>query len=357
MLAPAPIARAGLDTVLESGYFHDVLTRVLRYIDTILDKSPESKVEFLRALPQVLDSFDAKIAARKVLPALVNELRNEDISEHVVPVVFQLVRRPGAPAGEFREAVWPSIVPVIAAHNPPGAIDAISRETPLMLRLLGLVDKHGQGIPGGSPEAAGSDWDVVDDPRGGGGGGGGGGSGGNSSGAGGAEGKAAAKAAAKAKVKELKGKAKARAAAAAALQPGSLRGDPEDPRSHLALLVSNCLRSKHPAIIDTTLAHAAKTCSSLELEIVVDEILPRVRTVTLLHPDTRLRVKALLALSALAAAILPQGVVAHEVIPHLAACVERDTSPSIAMAVAGVHAQLAVAVRGVRGGRLMFFLF
>ncbi len=52
--------RWSVDDFLGAEYFKDVLIRTLRYLDSILEKDLEGRIEFLKRLPQALSLFDAK---------------------------------------------------------------------------------------------------------------------------------------------------------------------------------------------------------------------------------------------------------------------------------------------------------
>ena len=66
MLSTSVLARPVIKTVAESGYFNDVMSRTLSYVEHFLEKDDQSKAEFFRKFVTAVPQFSKKILHDKV---------------------------------------------------------------------------------------------------------------------------------------------------------------------------------------------------------------------------------------------------------------------------------------------------
>jgi SCY1-like protein 2 len=105
--------RWSIEEFLDAEYFRDVLIRTLRYLDTILEKDLEGRVEFLKRLPQALSLFDAKTVRQRVLPPLLLQLKDVQLSVFALPSILDICRQSLTP-GDFERLVVPELRQLVA---------------------------------------------------------------------------------------------------------------------------------------------------------------------------------------------------------------------------------------------------
>lgn len=75
----------------ESEYFDNILVSTLRFLDTFPAKTPNEKAAFMRGLPKILSQFPKSVLEKKILPGLVEELRDGSLLALILPNIFAIV--------------------------------------------------------------------------------------------------------------------------------------------------------------------------------------------------------------------------------------------------------------------------
>ena len=105
MLIPDEMKRIDVDAVLKSTYLNDILVRVIRYLDKLLDKDVNSRNKFFKKLPEVISKFPSDIMVSKVIPPLILQMKDPNfvmsvlpsifkITQHITPLIFQQYIQP-----------------------------------------------------------------------------------------------------------------------------------------------------------------------------------------------------------------------------------------------------------------------
>ncbi|EHA56673.1 SCY1 protein kinase [Pyricularia oryzae 70-15] len=74
-----------------SEYFDNVLVSTIRFLDSFPAKTPNEKAQFMRGLNKVLPSFPKSVMEKKLLPALLEELKDRDLVSLILQNVFKII--------------------------------------------------------------------------------------------------------------------------------------------------------------------------------------------------------------------------------------------------------------------------
>ena len=99
--------RPDLQMLLTSDYFNNNLIGTLKTIAGLIETSPVEKARFLKQLPTLLQQFSLKTVVKKVLPCLLEELKNPEVAVFVLPNLFWIGER--LTADEFTVKILPSL--------------------------------------------------------------------------------------------------------------------------------------------------------------------------------------------------------------------------------------------------------
>jgi SCY1-like protein 2 len=110
MLSISPSHRLSLDNLLQSSFFDNILISTINYLETFVEKTQVHKAQFLKGLVKILPQFSIKLIERKVLPALLSELKDTSIVPFVLPNLFWISEK--ISDADFNSKVLPSLLPI-----------------------------------------------------------------------------------------------------------------------------------------------------------------------------------------------------------------------------------------------------
>jgi len=116
LLTRRPAGRVTAREFQQSPYFDNILVSTLRFLESLPAKTPSEKSAFMRGLPKVLPQFPRGVLEKKILPGLVEELRDGSMLALVLPNIFLIVE--SASARLFSEKVLPKLKEVFVGHIP-----------------------------------------------------------------------------------------------------------------------------------------------------------------------------------------------------------------------------------------------
>ena len=91
LITRRPAGRLTARDFQKNEYFDNILVSTLRFLDNFPAKTPGEKTAFMRGLPKILPQFPRSVLERKVLPGLVDELRDGSLLALILPNIFQIV--------------------------------------------------------------------------------------------------------------------------------------------------------------------------------------------------------------------------------------------------------------------------
>ncbi|KAK0210374.1 kinase-like domain-containing protein [Desarmillaria ectypa] len=100
-------------------FFSSLPISTLNFLDrsNFTAKTREEKVGFMKGLTSVLDKFSEGLRTRKILPSLLEEMKDTHLLPYILPNVFVIATALSAP--QFASMVLPSLKPLFAVKEPP----------------------------------------------------------------------------------------------------------------------------------------------------------------------------------------------------------------------------------------------
>lgn len=135
LLARYPSQRLTPAEFQNSKYFDNILVSTMKFLESFPEKTREEKSQFMKGLPRVLSQFPERVLRRKILPSLLEELKNHPLLPYTIPNVFLIVEQLNQ--REFCDLVLPSLKPVFSVRDPPQnmivlleKLDILQQKTP-----------------------------------------------------------------------------------------------------------------------------------------------------------------------------------------------------------------------------------
>jgi SCY1-like protein 2 len=116
LITRRPATRLTAKEFQQSEYFNNILVSTIRFLDSFPAKTPAEKSAFLRGLPKVLPSFPKAVMERKLLPALLEEMKDKDLISMILQNVFKIVDLLPAAKRAFGERVRPTLKEIFVTN-------------------------------------------------------------------------------------------------------------------------------------------------------------------------------------------------------------------------------------------------
>ncbi|KAF7966844.1 hypothetical protein HWV62_36889 [Athelia sp. TMB] len=106
-------------TLPTHSFFSSLPISTLNFLDrsNFSTKSREEKISFMKGLTSVLDRFSEGLRTRKILPTLVEEMKDVHLLPHILPNVFSIAK--SLTPAQFSSMVLPSLKPLFTIKDPP----------------------------------------------------------------------------------------------------------------------------------------------------------------------------------------------------------------------------------------------
>ncbi|KAF8584105.1 kinase-like protein [Ramaria rubella] len=114
-----PQARPTPTTLPTYSFFSSLPISTLNFLDrsTFASKTREEKIAFMKGLSGVLPRFSDGLRTRKILPSLVEEMKDTHLLPSILPNVFSISKT--LSPTQFASNVLPSLKPLFAIKEPP----------------------------------------------------------------------------------------------------------------------------------------------------------------------------------------------------------------------------------------------
>lgn len=119
----------------EASYFDNILVSTMRFLDALPAKTPNEKTQFMRGLPRIMPQFPKSVLEKKVLPALLEEMKDRDILALILTNIFAMIKAMPSGKRAFTEKVVPRLREIFLAKPVAGAEKDTSRDAGLMVLL------------------------------------------------------------------------------------------------------------------------------------------------------------------------------------------------------------------------------
>lgn len=109
LITRRPAQRMSAREFQQSEYFDNILVSTIRFLDSFPAKTANEKSQFLRGLNKVLPSFPKSVMEKKVLPALLDELKDRDLLSLILQNIFKIIDLLPSARRAFGEKVRPAL--------------------------------------------------------------------------------------------------------------------------------------------------------------------------------------------------------------------------------------------------------
>jgi SCY1-like protein 2 len=116
LVARRPAQRMTAAEFQQSEFFNNILVSTIRFLDAFPAKTPNEKSQFLRGLIKVLPSFPKSVMERKLLPALLEELKDKELISLILHNVFKIIELLPSGKRAFGDKVRPSLKEIFVSN-------------------------------------------------------------------------------------------------------------------------------------------------------------------------------------------------------------------------------------------------
>jgi SCY1-like protein 2 len=122
----------------QSDYFDNILMSTIRFLDALPAKTPTEKAQFMRGLSRVLPSFPKSVLDKKLLPALLEEMKDRELLSLILQNIFKIIDLLPSGRRPFTEKIMPRLKEIFiisgSARGPAPERDP-AKEAGLMVLL------------------------------------------------------------------------------------------------------------------------------------------------------------------------------------------------------------------------------
>jgi SCY1-like protein 2 len=133
----------------QSQYFDNVLVSTIRFLESLPTKNANEKSQFLRGLPRVLPDFPASVLERKLLGALLDEMKDRELLPLILQNVFGILQRIPNGRRALPEKIIPHLKEVFGTVGKPGSQERDSKKDAglmVVLENMKLIAENCSGI-------------------------------------------------------------------------------------------------------------------------------------------------------------------------------------------------------------------
>ncbi|KAG0219184.1 hypothetical protein BGX33_004248 [Mortierella sp. NVP41] len=116
LITREPSMRMNAVEFQSSKFFDNILVSTMRYMENFAEKTRDDKGQFMKGLLRVLPQFPERVLLRKILPCLLDELKDHALLPYTLPNVFYIIQKMSPK--EFEERVLPSLKPIFLVREP-----------------------------------------------------------------------------------------------------------------------------------------------------------------------------------------------------------------------------------------------
>lgn len=136
LITRRPAQRLNVREFQQSQYFDNILVSTIRFLESLPAKNPNEKSQFMRGLQRVLPEFPVSVLERKVLGALLEEMKDRELLSLILQNVFAILQRvPNA-----RRILPEKVVPRLKEVFPTGKASHNDRDSKRDAGLMVVLD-------------------------------------------------------------------------------------------------------------------------------------------------------------------------------------------------------------------------
>jgi len=149
LITRRPAQRMNAREFQQSQYFDNVLVSTIRFLESLPAKNPNEKSQFLRGLQRVLPEFPASVLERKLLGALLDEMKDRELLPLLLQNVFGILQRIPNERRVFPEKIIPRLKEVFGTASGKEAQERDSKKDAglmVMLDNMKLIAENCSGM-------------------------------------------------------------------------------------------------------------------------------------------------------------------------------------------------------------------
>ncbi|KAK4109701.1 ARM repeat-containing protein [Canariomyces notabilis] len=147
LITRRPAQRMTAREFQQSEFFDNILVSTIRFLDTFPAKTPNEKSQFLRGLIKVLPSFPKSVMEKKLLPALLEELKDKELISLILHNVFKIIELLPSGKRAFGDKVRPSLKEIFVTNAKQSQEKDPARDAGLMI-FIEQLPVIGDNCPG-----------------------------------------------------------------------------------------------------------------------------------------------------------------------------------------------------------------
>ncbi len=109
LITRQPAQRMTAKDFQQSAYFDNILISTIRFLDSLPAKTPNEKAQFMRGLTRVLPSFPKSVLEKKVMPALLEEMKDRELVSLILQNIFKIIELLPSGRRPFTEKIIPRL--------------------------------------------------------------------------------------------------------------------------------------------------------------------------------------------------------------------------------------------------------
>ncbi|RAR07054.1 protein kinase domain-containing protein ppk32 [Stemphylium lycopersici] len=109
LITRRPAQRLDAREFQQAQYFDNILVSTIRFLDSLPAKTPNEKSQFMKGLPRILNQFPKSVLDKKILPALLEEMKDRELLTLILQNVFKIVTMLPSGKRAFTEKVIPKL--------------------------------------------------------------------------------------------------------------------------------------------------------------------------------------------------------------------------------------------------------
>ncbi|KAI9924020.1 hypothetical protein ASPWEDRAFT_146641 [Aspergillus wentii DTO 134E9] len=122
LITRRPAQRLNAREFQQSQYFDNILVSTIRFLESLPTKNANEKSQFMRGLQRVIPEFPASVLERKVLGALLEEMKDRELLPLILQNVFGILQRVPNARRTFPEKVIPRLKEVFPTGSGKAAV-------------------------------------------------------------------------------------------------------------------------------------------------------------------------------------------------------------------------------------------
>jgi SCY1-like protein 2 len=153
LIARRPAQRMTAKEFQQSSYFDNILVSTIRYLDELPAKTPNEKAQFMKGLAKVIPSFPKSVLEKKVLPALLEEMKDRELLSLILQNIFKIVQLLPSGKRAFSEKIVPRLreifvtgyAPPVKGQGPPERDPAKEAGLMVLLENMNIITDNTSG--------------------------------------------------------------------------------------------------------------------------------------------------------------------------------------------------------------------